>query len=114
MDKSLGDILDWLEKNEGKIKNTIVIFMCRTMAVFLPTRAWRDPPLHTQNAPAQQWKKDRHTKAGIRVPMIVKWQGTVKPGTTCGELSLIIEDFFPTILEMAEDKKIQSGAAYRR
>jgi arylsulfatase A-like enzyme len=32
--------------------------------------------------------------------MIVRWPGTVAPGTECGEY-LIIEDFFPTILELA-------------
>jgi arylsulfatase A-like enzyme len=36
--------------------------------------------------------------------MIVKWPGKVQQGTKCNDY-LIIEDFFPTILEMAGIKK---------
>jgi arylsulfatase A-like enzyme len=39
-------------------------------------------------------------EGGIREPMIVRWPGKVQPGTRCSDY-LIIEDFFPTILEMA-------------
>ena len=97
MDKSLGDILDWLEKN-GEDKNTIIIFMSDNGG-FSTDTAWRDPPLHTQNAPLNSGKGSAY-EGGIRVPMIVKWPGTVKSGTGCDSY-LIIEDFFPTILEMA-------------
>jgi arylsulfatase A-like enzyme len=39
-------------------------------------------------------------EGGIREPMIVKWPGVVKPAAVCGD-PVIIEDYFPTILEMA-------------
>ena len=39
-------------------------------------------------------------EGGIRVPMIVKWPGYGKKGTTCEEV-VISTDFYPAILEMA-------------
>ncbi len=43
-------------------------------------------------------------EGGIREPMLVKWPGVVKPGSVSSQY-LIIEDFFPTILEMAGVKQ---------
>jgi arylsulfatase A-like enzyme len=42
-------------------------------------------------------------EGGIREPMVVKWPGVTKPGAAWDDY-LIIEDFFPTILEMAGTK----------
>lgn len=39
-------------------------------------------------------------EGGIREPMIVKWQGVVKPGSICSE-PVTSTDFYPTILQMA-------------
>jgi len=39
-------------------------------------------------------------EGGIRVPLIVRWPGVVKPGTTCAT-PVISTDFYPTILEIA-------------
>ena len=39
-------------------------------------------------------------EGGIREPMLVKWPGTIQPNSVTGEY-VIIEDFYPTILEMA-------------
>ena len=69
MDKSLGDLMDWLEKN-GEADNTIFIFM-----------------------------SDLY-EGGIREPMIVRWPGVVEGGTRCDKY-VMIEDFYPTLLEMA-------------
>ena len=49
MDKSLGDIMDWLEKN-GEADNTIVIFMSDNGG-YATGSGWRDEPLYTQNFP---------------------------------------------------------------
>ena len=43
-------------------------------------------------------------EGGIREPMIVRWPGEVKAGSRCDDY-LMIEDFYPTILEMAGVKK---------
>ena len=97
MDKSLGDVLDWLERNEEE-DNTIVLFMSDNGGYASGTE-WRDEPLYTQNAPLRSGKGSL-LEGGIREPMIVRWPGVVKGGTRCDN-SLMIEDFFPSILEMA-------------
>jgi arylsulfatase A len=53
----------------------------------------------TSNAPLRAGKGTLY-EGGIREPMIVRWPGAVKPGTTSDE-AVISVDFFPTILEMA-------------
>jgi arylsulfatase A-like enzyme len=55
---------------------------------------------HTHNKPLNSGKGSAY-EGGIREPMIVKWPGKVEAGTKCNDY-LIIEDFFPTILEMAQ------------
>ena len=39
-------------------------------------------------------------EGGIRVPLIVRWPGVVRPGTTC-RTPVISTDFYPTLLEAA-------------
>lgn len=97
VDKSLGDVLDWLERN-GEAERTIVLFMSDNGGYATGTE-WRDEPLYTQNAPLRCGKGSL-LEGGIREPMIVRWLGTVQPATRC-DSPLMIEDFFPTILEMA-------------
>ncbi len=97
MDHSLGEILDWLDKN-GETDNTVFIFMSDNGG-YATGKQWRDEPLYTQNAPLRCGKGSL-LEGGIREPMIVSWPGKVKAGTRCNDY-LIIEDFYPTILEMA-------------
>jgi len=89
--------MDWLEKN-GEADNTIVIFMSDNGG-YATGSGWRDEPLYTQNFPLKCGKGSAY-EGGIREPMIVRWPGTVQPGTRCNDY-LIIEDFYPSILEMA-------------
>ena len=96
MDKSLGDILDWLDRN-GEVENTVVIFMSDNGG-YATGSYWRDEPLFTQNAPLQCGKGSL-LEGGIREPMIVRWPGHVRPQSRCNSY-LMIEDYFPTILEM--------------
>lgn len=98
MDKSLGDLLDWLETNKLD-KNTIVIFMSDNGGLSSESY-WRDTPLHVHNAPLNSGKGSAY-EGGIREPMIVKWTGKAAENTKCSQY-LIIEDFFPSILEMAQ------------
>ncbi len=92
MDKSLGDILS--KVNElGIGENTIIIFMSDNGS----------PSQCPQNEPLRGHKITPY-EGGIRDPMIVKWPGVTKAGSVCNG-SLIIEDFFPSILEMAGVKK---------
>lgn len=97
VDKSLGDVLDWLERH-GEAERTVILFMSDNGGYATGT-AWRDEPLYTQNAPLRSGKGSL-LEGGIREPMIVVWPGVVRGGTRCDSY-LLIEDFFPTILELA-------------
>lgn len=97
MDKSLGDVLDWLELN-GEAERTIILFMSDNGG-YSTGSEWRDEPLYTQNAPLRSGKGSL-LEGGIREPMIVCWPGVVEGGTRCDSY-LLIDDFFPSILEMA-------------
>jgi arylsulfatase A-like enzyme len=95
MDKSLGDLMDYLEKN-GIAGNTVILFMSDNGGLSAQARGGEP---HTHNLPLKSGKGSAY-EGGIREPMIVKWPGKVNPGSVCNDY-LIIEDFFPTILEMA-------------
>lgn len=101
MDKSLGDIMDWLEDN-GEADNTIIIFMGDNGG-YATGSGWRDEPLYTQNYPLNCGKGSAY-EGGIREPMIVSWPGTAAPGTRCDSY-IIAEDLYPSILEMAGIRK---------
>ncbi|MCF7957226.1 MAG: sulfatase [Phycisphaerae bacterium] len=89
MDKSLGDIMTHVKKL-GIEDNTIVVFMTDNGC---PSQLPRNLPLRGH--------KIRPYEGGVRVPLIVKWPGVVKPKTVCNDDYVIIEDIFPTFLEMA-------------
>lgn len=98
MDKSLGDLMDYLEAN-GLSDNTAILFMSDNGGLAATTRSGE---LHTQNSPLNSGKGSAY-EGGIREPMIVSWPKKVKAGSKCNQY-LIIEDFYPSILEMAEIK----------
>ena len=101
MDKSLGDLLNWLETN-GEAQNTIVLFMSDNGG-FSNSSQWRGGELFTHNAPLRSGKGSAY-EGGIRVPMIVKYPGKTVAASVCKQ-PVMIEDFFPSILEMAGVKK---------
>nr|WP_229207931.1 sulfatase [Dyadobacter beijingensis] len=96
MDKSLGDVLNYLD-DKNIAGNTVVMFMSDNGGLSLSParggRAW------THNLPLKAGKGSVY-EGGIREPMLVRWPGVVKPGSVA-EQYVIIEDFFPTILDMA-------------
>jgi arylsulfatase A-like enzyme len=105
MDKSLVDLMVYLDE-KGITDNTIVMFMSDNGGFSLRPRAGE---LHTHNSPLNSGKGSAY-EGGIRVPMIVKWPGKATPGSKTNKM-VIIEDFFPSILEMAqikEYKKVQT------
>jgi arylsulfatase A-like enzyme len=103
MDKSLGDLMDFLKK-KGIEKNTVIIFMSDNGGLSLVPP--RGGIAHTHNLPLKAGKGSVY-EGGIREPMIVKWPAVVKPSTTANQY-VIIDDFFPTILEMAQVKKYKT------
>lgn len=100
MDKSLGDLMDYLESNK-LMDNTIILFMSDNGGMAIEFYGLN--PLYMQNAPLSSGKGAAH-EGGIREPMIVYWPEVTAPGSECDKY-LIIEDFFPTILEMAQIKR---------
>ena len=100
MDKSLGDIMDYLEQKDIA-KNTVILFMSDNGGQSISLQ--KGGKLHTHNLPLREGKGSVY-EGGIREPMIVKWPGVVKPGSKTDQL-VIIEDFFPTLLEIAGIKK---------
>lgn len=95
MDKCLGDLMDYLEEKEVA-GNTIILFMSDNGGLSAVARGGEP---HTHNQPLSSGKGSIH-EGGIREPMIVKWPG-VTPANSENTNYLIIEDFYPTILEMA-------------
>jgi arylsulfatase A-like enzyme len=96
MDKSLGDLMEHLEK-KGIADNTIILFMSDNGGLSAVARGGEK---HTHNKPLSSGKGSVH-EGGIREPMLVKWPKKVKKNSVTNA-KVIIEDFFPTILEMAE------------
>lgn len=102
MDKSLGDILDYLQKNPEVAQNTILLFMSDNGGQGL-NNVRQGVANRDQDYPARGGKGSAFM-GGVREPMMVYWPGVTKPNTECGQ-RVIIEDFYPTILDMAGVKK---------
>ncbi len=80
LDRQVGEILERLEQ-DGLAENTVVFF-------------WSD---HGRGLPrAKRWVYD----SGIHVPLTIRWQGVIKPGTICDDLVSFI-DLGPTVLSIA-------------
>lgn len=97
MDKSLGDILDYLQSDEDLAKNTIIIFASDNGGQAVGPRQGRLN--RDQNYPARGGKGSA-LEGGVHEPMLVYWPGVSKAGSVCESL-VMIEDIYPTILEMA-------------
>lgn len=97
MDKSLGDLMQWVDEN-GEADNTVIL-MVSDNGGLATAPAWRDGEIFTQNYPLYSGKGSL-LEGGIRVPMIVSWPGEVEAGSRCDGY-LLPEDFFPSLLEIA-------------
>lgn len=96
MDKSLGDLMDYLDQN-NLTENTIIVFMSDNGGLSLvPPRGGKP---FTHNLPLRSGKGSAY-EGGVREPMMISWPGVTKPNTTNHQY-VIMEDFFPTILDMA-------------
>lgn len=92
MDKSLGDLMNYLDE-KGIAQNTVILFMSDNGGLS------RGGVSNAPNFPLNSGKGSAY-EGGIREPMIVKWPEVVQPASVCNDY-LIIEDFFPSILEIA-------------
>ncbi len=92
MDTAVGRVLGAL-RERGLDDNTVVIFTSDNGGL---STSEGSP---TSNLPLRGGKGWLY-EGGIREPMIVKWPGVVRPGTTSYQ-PVTSTDFYPTILEMA-------------
>jgi arylsulfatase A-like enzyme len=88
MDESVGRILKKLD--ELKLaENTVVIFTSDNGGLLV----------NTPNDPLRAGKGSAY-EGGVRVPLIVRWPGVVRPGSTCA-VPAVWTDLFATVLEIA-------------
>lgn len=87
LDKSIGTILDTLEEL-GLENNTLVVF-----------NSDNGQKGSKEGKPFRGSKGDLY-EAGIRMPLIIRWPGVVKPGTESAQF-VISNDFFPTFANLA-------------
>ena len=92
MDTNVGRVLDTLEHN-GLGSNTVVIFMSDNGGL---STSEGSP---TTNLPLRAGKGWLY-EGGVREPLIIRWPGVTRPGSTCAE-PVISTDFYPTMLEIA-------------
>jgi len=98
LDENCGRILAKLDEL-GLADDTVVFFMSDNGGV----GGYRDAGISageiTNNAPLRGGKGMLY-EGGVRVPMIVRWPGVVKPGSSC-DVPVITLDFYPTFLKIA-------------
>ena len=98
VDDCVGRIMAVLEK-QRIADRTVIIFTSDNGGLLGPTN----------NSPLRSGKGYAY-EGGIRVPLLIKWPGVVKPGTTSDQ-PVISVDYFPTIaevtgLDLPEDRNI--------
>lgn len=88
LDHEVGRVLDALEAS-GKAADTLVLF----------TSDNGGHPEVSANGPLRGSKWNLY-QGGLRVPWLVRWPGTVKAGSTCGD-TLVGSDLAATLLDVA-------------
>ncbi len=84
LDDNVGRVLDYLDK-QGLPGNTIVVYTS-DQGFFLGDHGWFDKRFMYEES--------------LRMPLLVRWPGVVKPGSTCDAMVLNV-DFAPTLLDAA-------------
>jgi len=95
VDASVGRMLDKLDEL-GLTKNTVIVFTSDNGGLSTLQNNRVGPGCTLPLRGGKGWMYE----GGIRVPLIVKWPGVTKPGTTCAE-PVVSTDFYPTLLDMA-------------
>jgi len=93
LDDSVGRLLSALEKF-GLADRTVIFFTSDNGGLTIQ----KNGP--TSNLGLRAGKGSTY-EGGTRVPLIVRWPGTVAPGSTCGVPMMSI-DYLPTMVEIAE------------
>lgn len=109
LDASVGRLLARLDAL-GLRESTIVVFESDNGGVH---RSWLPTPKRDEkgnwhlepgeavfdNAPLREGKGSLY-EGGIRVPLVVRWPGTIKPGSVC-DTPVHVVDWVPTLFEIA-------------
>ncbi len=95
LDRDVGRILAAVQEHNLD-KNTLILFGSDNGVERKP-EAWDD--LFDSNLAFRGYKTDL-TEGGLRVPMIARWPGKVKPGVT-SEAVWYFADFLPTLTDLA-------------
>ncbi len=92
LDQNIGRLLEALEKC-GEAENTVVVFTSDNGGLATSEGS------PTCNLPAVEGKGWVY-EGGTRVPLLVRYPGSVRPGSRC-DVPVTTPDFFPTFLELA-------------
>jgi arylsulfatase A len=96
-DATVGHVLDALEKS-GEAGNTLVVFTSDNgCASYIGAKELEEKG-HYPSGPLRGFKADAW-EGGHRVPFIVRWPATVKPGSECHQL-IEQTDIFRTLAEL--------------
>ena len=87
VDDNVGRLLAWLDK-QGLAEDTIVVY-CSDQSYFIGEHGWME----------KRWMYEE----SLRMPFMLRWPGTVKPGTRIEAMVQNI-DFAPTFLDAAGEK----------
>ncbi|MEW4489289.1 sulfatase [Thalassoglobus sp. JC818] len=98
LDHYVGELLQALEAS-GRADDTLVIF----------TSDNGGHPEFASNAPLRGSKWNLY-EGGIRVPLIVRWPGTVEAGTTCDQ-PVVGYDITPTCVDIASSNTSRTDAS---
>lgn len=102
MDKSLGDLMDYLDA-EGIADETYILFLSDNGGLTLTPQ--RGGESNTQNLPLKMGKGSLY-EGGIRIPMIAAGPGIPKSALSSQYIG--IDDIFPTVLDLAGLKKYKT------
>lgn len=97
LDNDVGELLKKVD-DLGIADNTIIIFTSDNGA---ETMSWPDGG----NSPFRGEKGTTY-EGGFRVPLLVKWPGTIKPGAIINEI-IAGEDWMPTLLAAVSDPNVK-------
>jgi arylsulfatase A-like enzyme len=99
LDWEVGEILKKIDEL-GIADNTIVMFTSDNGAELF---TWPDGGNHPFRG-----EKGVTFEGGFRVPMVVKWPGTIKPGTIVNDI-MAMEDWMPTLLAAAGNPNVKEN-----
>jgi hypothetical protein len=85
VDRSVGELLDWLDAHPDVKADTLVVY-CSDQGFYLGDHGWYD----------KRWMYEE----SLRMPLLMSWPGHIEAGTEVSELTQNI-DFAPTFLELA-------------